>query len=203
MSRELGFDNFRVAYRLVIGHTLTMQLAVANDASTPLVFEDMNLHLLGMQAVPTPHENWKTMLMSGDVRRDHVEQFGRLLGSIHHKASERAQALAPAFEDRSFFQSLRLEPYYEYAAQQVPAAADFSGMAKEGLMISSVIHKAYIDVSEEGTEAAAATGAVISTLSYHPVPTVVFNADRPFIFVIRDNATGCILFMGKVVNPLN
>lgn len=40
MSRELGFDNFRVAYRLVIGHTLTMQLAVANDASTPLVFEE-------------------------------------------------------------------------------------------------------------------------------------------------------------------
>jgi aminoglycoside phosphotransferase (APT) family kinase protein len=94
-------------------------------AITPLVFEDMHLHLLAMQAVPAPHENWKTMLMAGDVRHDHVEQFGRLLGSIHRKAAERAQVLAPAFDDRSFFQSLRLEPYYQYAAQQVPAAGDF------------------------------------------------------------------------------
>jgi aminoglycoside phosphotransferase (APT) family kinase protein len=94
-------------------------------AITPLVFEDMAFHLLAMRAVPSPHENWKTMLMAGNVRPDHVEQFGRLLGSIHRNASERADELGEMFDDRSFFQSLRLEPYYQYAGRQVPEAGRF------------------------------------------------------------------------------
>ena len=92
---------------------------------TPLVFEDHEHHLLAMEAVPEPHENWKTMLLEGRVRDEHVEQFGRLLGEVHRKAHERREELAPIFEDRSFFESLRLEPYYGYTATQVPAAADF------------------------------------------------------------------------------
>lgn len=92
---------------------------------TPLVFEDHEHHLLAMEAVPEPHENWKTMLLEGRVRDEHVEQFGRLLGEVHRNAHERREELAPIFEDRSFFESLRLEPYYGYTATQVPAAADF------------------------------------------------------------------------------
>jgi aminoglycoside phosphotransferase (APT) family kinase protein len=92
---------------------------------TPLVFEDHEHHLLAMEAVPEPHENWKAMLLEGRVRGEHVEQFGRLLGEVHRNAHERREELAPIFEDRSFFESLRLEPYYGYTATQVPAAADF------------------------------------------------------------------------------
>ncbi len=92
---------------------------------TPLVFEDHEHHLLAMEAVPEPHENWKTMLLEGQVRDEHVEQFGSLLGEVHRNAHERREELAPIFEDRSFFESLRLEPYYGYTATQVPAAADF------------------------------------------------------------------------------
>src|SRR3712207_3234817 len=73
---------------------------------TPLVFEDHEHHLLAMEAVPEPHENWKTMLLEGGVRDEHVEQFGRLLGEVHRNAHERREELAPIFEDRSFFESL-------------------------------------------------------------------------------------------------
>ena len=94
-------------------------------ATVPLVFEDLDHHLLAMAAVPQPHENWKTMLLAGRLEADHVDQFARLLGAIHHNAADRRHEVAPVFADRSFFESLRLEPYYAYAAMQVRAAAPF------------------------------------------------------------------------------
>jgi 5-methylthioribose kinase len=93
--------------------------------TTPLVFEDHPDHLLGMRAVPQPHENWKTMLLRGDLVADHVTQFATLLGTIHRISNERRAEIAPVFADRGFFESLRLEPYYEYTATQVPEAAPF------------------------------------------------------------------------------
>jgi 5-methylthioribose kinase len=92
---------------------------------TPLVFEDRDHHLLAMKAVPEPHENWKTMLLGGRLENGHVEQFGRLLGMVHRGGYERRKETESAFRDRSFFESLRLEPYYDYTAGQVPEAADF------------------------------------------------------------------------------
>jgi serpin B len=79
--------------------------------------------------------------------------------------------------------------------------ADFSGMNgdREKLFISAVVHKAFVDVNEQGTEAAAATGVVIKTQSARIVPT--FRADHPFLFVIRDNRSHGILFLGRLVNP--
>lgn len=80
--------------------------------------------------------------------------------------------------------------------------ADFSGMDGRPyrLYITDVLHKAFVDVNEEGTEAAAATAVVVGTRSmYAPIP--VFRADHPFIFVIQENSTGSILFMGRVNDP--
>jgi len=79
--------------------------------------------------------------------------------------------------------------------------ADFSGMTgKRDLFISAVIHKAFVDVNEEGTEAAAATAVVMRMTSIGPqIP--VFRADHPFVFLIRDNHSGSILFIGRVMNP--
>lgn len=80
-------------------------------------------------------------------------------------------------------------------------AADFSGMdGTRSLAISTVIHKAYIDLNEEGTEAAAATAVVALRGVAPPPPT--FRADHPFLLMIRENATGSILFLGRVANPL-
>src|SRR5206468_9389956 len=94
-------------------------------AITPLIFEDPAHHLLAMGAVGRPHENWKAMLMAGRVEAGHVEQFGRLLGMIHREGTRRGVELASVFGDRSFFESLRVEPYYLYTAQQVPEARQF------------------------------------------------------------------------------
>lgn len=94
-------------------------------AIPPLVFEDRAEHLLAMLAVPQPHENWKTMLLAGRLDPRHIEHFARLLAAIHRNAWLRRERLARVFEDRSFFESLRLEPYYAYAAAQAPASADF------------------------------------------------------------------------------
>lgn len=83
-----------------------------------------------------------------------------------------------------------------------PVAADFSGMrgSKTDLYIDNIFHQAFVNVNEEGTEAAAATGVVVGVISAPP-PLPTFRADHPFIFVILDDETGTILFMGRVMNP--
>jgi serpin B len=82
-----------------------------------------------------------------------------------------------------------------------PAKADFSGMSEQDkLFLSAVVHKAFVDVNEEGTEAAAATGAVVA-LASAPAEPPVFRADHPFVFLIRDRSSGSILFLGRITNP--
>ena len=79
--------------------------------------------------------------------------------------------------------------------------ADFSGLdGADMLFISAVLHKAFVDVNEEGTEAAAAT-AVVMEFKGPPPPAPVFRADHPFIFLIRENSTGSLLFLGRVLDP--
>jgi serine protease inhibitor len=82
-------------------------------------------------------------------------------------------------------------------------AADFTGINPAGnLYISRVLHKTYIDVNEEGTEAAAVTAVEVGFTSVGPNPGPVrFIADRPFLFAIRENSTGSILFMGRLSYP--
>jgi serpin B len=83
-----------------------------------------------------------------------------------------------------------------------PGLADFSGITPiSDLYISGVIHQANIDVDEEGTEAAAATGVVLGVTSMPPEP-VPMTVDRPFLFALRDLETGAILFLGRVVEPM-
>lgn len=84
--------------------------------------------------------------------------------------------------------------------------ADFSGMSTEAagrLHLSEVFHKAFVEVYEQGTEAAAASAVVVTPTSapIAPETPIVFRADRPFLFFIRDVESGAILFMARVVNP--
>lgn len=86
---------------------------------TPLIFCDAAEHVLAMTAVPQPHLNWKSMLLEGDIDPDHFRQFGLLLRALESAPHD------PRFDDRSYFEVLRVEPYYSYAAQQVPEAVTF------------------------------------------------------------------------------
>jgi serpin B len=83
------------------------------------------------------------------------------------------------------------------------AQADFSGMnGRHNLSISEVIHKALVDVNEKGTEAAAATAVLMPrSLAVVRPKIVLFRADHPFLFLIRDRTTGSVLFLGRLVDP--
>jgi len=111
-----------------------------------------------------------------------------------------------------YFPKFRMETGYRLpdtlSGMGMPTAfregsADFSGMdGTTNLFISDVIHKAYIDVNEQGTEAAASTGVVmVESAMLHPENPPVFRADHPFIFLIQDRESGSILFMGRVADP--
>ncbi|MFA5141336.1 MAG: serpin family protein, partial [Elusimicrobiota bacterium] len=86
-----------------------------------------------------------------------------------------------------------------------PLAADFSGMSElkaDGLFIGFVLHRAFVEVDEEGTEAAAATAlAGQLRMASKPDELPVFRADHPFLFMIRDDRTGAIVFMGRFAKP--
>lgn len=113
-----------------------------------------------------------------------------------------------------FMPKFKMETRYDklhgtLAAMGMPTAfggdADFSGIgSKERLFIGTVVHKAFISVNEEGTEAAAITGypAPAAEAPRKKVPfTPTFRADRPFIYLIRDRESGAVLFLGRMLNP--
>lgn len=83
--------------------------------------------------------------------------------------------------------------------------ANFQGIdgRKRNLYIGAVVHKAFIEINEKGTEAAAATAVTMRALAAAPQPTPRFQADHPFIFFIKDMDTQILLFLGKVNNPGN
>jgi len=83
-------------------------------------------------------------------------------------------------------------------------SADFSGIngKSSDLFLAATVHSTFLDVNEDGIEAAAAS-FTISSDAYDDKPPTSFHADHPFFFLIRDNRSGCILFMGRVVNPLD
>jgi aminoglycoside phosphotransferase (APT) family kinase protein len=93
-------------------------------AIPPLLFEDQRHHLIGMAAVPEPHYNWKHALLAGEIEFDHVRQFAELLGVIHRQSTLDA-SVPEVFRDRSFFETLRVEPYYRYSAEQIPKSRSF------------------------------------------------------------------------------
>jgi serine protease inhibitor len=114
--------------------------------------------------------------------------------------TQRVRVWLPRFKAESKF--LLNQPLKDLGMNSAFRAADFTGMSPQGrgLSISHVLHKAYVDVNEEGTEAAAATAVVLKAPS-NALREVVFRADRPFVYVIRDNKTGAALFMGRFSGP--
>jgi serpin B len=166
-------------------------------------YEDRSL-----QAVEIPYEGNKTSMLvilpneingiDGLENQLDYSYYTKIASSIHPR---KVILAVPKFKT-----TVQFELAGALSAMGMPNAfsgsADFGGISKEGLMIGAVIHKAFIDVNEEGTEAAAATAVLMPmSVAVHPPKNPVFIANHPFIFVIRDNATGSILFMGKIMDP--
>lgn len=131
------------------------------------------------------------------------QNLQRWLASVKHE--DEVKVYLPRFKTTSQFQLSDTLAAMGMQSAFDRDAADFSGMTdSEDLFISAVIHKAFVDVNEEGTEAAAATGAVIAATAapVEPEEPPVFRADHPFVFLIRDNRNDSILFLGRIENPL-
>jgi serpin B len=109
----------------------------------------------------------------------------------------------PRFKFDSSFELARTLEQMGMVLAFDPDQADFNGMAAtDELYISRVVHKATVDVDEAGTEAAAATAVIAAAGAAPDQPEpVVFRADRPFLFLIREDSTGTILFLGRVMQP--
>ena len=118
-------------------------------------------------------------------------------------SSHKVDLSLPKFTFSSEFQLAKILEEMGMTDAFNPAKADFSGIesAKEILFISDVLHKAFVAVDEKGTEAAAATVITAAGAMPQPEEPKVFRADHPFLFLIRHNPTGSILFLGRVANP--
>ena len=117
--------------------------------------------------------------------------------------SHKVEVFLPKFKLTSEF-SLKVTLAALGMSDAFSGRADFSGMdGRKELFFSDVIHKAFVEVNEEGTEAAAATAIVMlgSAAPSNPRPIPVFRADHPFLFLIRDHRNGSILFLGRVTDP--
>lgn len=135
--------------------------------------------------------------IEGMLSSDHLDRW---TSALH---ATRAIVALPRLTMTAEFKLAGVLSALGMASAFVPLEADFSGMTGDReLYIGDVIHKAFVDVNEEGTEAAAATAVIMAT----PGPltenkTIVFRVDHPFLFLIRNAKTGSILFLGRVLNP--
>jgi serpin B len=126
---------------------------------------------------------------------------GSLNKTLSHLKRVNVDVFLPKFKVESEF---RLRQILEGLGMPLAFSrnADFSGMSgSPELAISEVVHKAFVDVNEQGTEAAAATAVVMMRMSVAVGPEATFRADHPFLFMIRDARSGSILFQGRVTNP--
>ena len=180
-----------------------------SGVTVPMMRETANLSYAkgeGYQAVELPYDGKELSMVILLPDAGKLESFEKQLDAnfvntiISSTANKWVHLTMPKFKFESAFDLSKT-----LAAMGMPiafsGAADFSGMTSvEDLKIGSVIHKAFVSVDEDGTEAAAATAVVV-------VPTgmledsVKVTVDHPFIFLIRDIQTGSILFVGRVVNP--
>jgi serpin B len=152
----------------------------------------------GLSMVVILPKDGKTL---AEVERNLARDAQQYLGGL---ASQRVDLHLPRFKFTADFELGKTLSGMGMKDAFNPNTADFSGMvSQERLCIGEVVHKAFVDVHEGGTEAAAATAVLMRAPSAAPRPEepVLFKADHPFLFVIRHRDTGAILFMGRVAQP--
>jgi serpin B len=189
--------------------TQPFHLTASRQADVPLMHHPDNVRYLEnpeFQAVELPYSGGGLSMVILLPRQ--VEGCGQLEAwltpallsdTLHQMRQQKVEIFLPRFKLESNFKLNNT-----LARMGMPdafAKADFSGMdGTRSLFISGVFHKAWGEVNEEGTEAAAAT-AVVMTKTALALPPPVFRADHPFIFFIRDTGSGSLLFLGRLADP--
>lgn len=164
----------------------------------------------GYSAIQLPYERWElgmVIMMPDEGRFEEFEDsldVEKVQDIIDGLSSWEVRLTMPKFTYESGFNLKDTLSAMGMPVAFEPYNADFSGMdGTRELYIFDVIHKAFIKVDEEGTEAAAATAVIMEMTSAEmdePEP-ILLSIDRPFIYLIRDIRTGSILFVGRVMNP--
>lgn len=160
----------------------------------------------GAQLLELPYKNSSlsmVLILPQNITLPELEQeltFDKLVTWMESMREQRVNTALPKFTVESEYKLKETPSEMGMPTAFEPIEADFTGINKDGgLFIDKVVHKAFIEVNEVGTEAAAATGVVVEL--YMMIPTKEFNADHPFIYLIIDNQTGSMLFLGRVVDP--
>ncbi len=161
----------------------------------------------GFQAVRLPYVDGSLSMIAVLPAEGAFEEFeasldgdriDEITGSL---GDAQVELIFPRFEFRTEAQLADALAELGMPAAFEPNEADFSGISTaDDLYLQDVVHEAFISVDEEGTEAAAATGAVVGVVSAPPV-SVEVAFDRPFFFLIQDEETGAVLFIGRVLDP--
>ncbi|MBN2747111.1 MAG: serpin family protein [Bacteroidales bacterium] len=187
-----------------------------DNTETPIPFMHNRLELRYFerneyQLVMLPYQGQKhSMVVVLPSKKSGIEKAAAMMSTnlFSDLAKSRQQDVIIELPKFKILQSVNLnEPLKELGMKQAfSEAANFSNMTKidDDLHISAVLHKAFIEVDEKGTEAAAATAVIMTvecTIVSNPKLPVSFIANRPFLFYIIDNQTNAILFMGKMMNP--
>ena len=189
-------------------HNQTFNLLDGSTVTVPMMSRDGGYSYIkgtGYQAIELPYDGNEVAMdiimpdagqFTAFESAMTADQINGIIGSLQNSF------IALTMPKFSFDSSFSLK--FALSALGMPIAfdpnqADFSGITgNTDLHISDVVHKAFVAVDEEGTEAAAATGVIIGIAA---APQTTLTIDRPFVFLIRDIKTGTIIFVGRVLNP--
>ena len=144
-----------------------------------------------------PKETHGLAKLEGKMTYDKLNES---LSSLMYASLDEVEVFLPKFKLTQQFDLNDVLSKMGAKEMFIPGKADLSGISSQSLFVSKVVHKAFVEVNEEGTEAAAAT-AVGVALMCMPLPAPIFKADHPFLFLIRHNESGAILFLGRLVKP--
>ena len=187
-----------------LGHGKTATVPMMHQADTFKAFQ--NDQLQGLSLPYKGHELDMVILLprkkDGLAAMEKTLTAEKLTAWLGKLTGQRVRVTMPRWKLSSSFALRAPLSAMGMADAFAPGKADFSGMTEaEKLFISAVLHKAFIAVDEEGTEAAAATAVVMEATAMPPAATMEFTADHPFLYLIRHRPTGTILFMGRLANP--
>ncbi len=207
-------------FRKEMTQVAPFHISVGRQADVPLMYRQSDFRYWagdGLKVLELPYGNGDLAMlvllpdeMEGLSLPDEMERLSALEAKLTPDNLSRWQSGLRKQEVRVHLPRFKLDSQFQLAEVLkemgmtrvfTRGQADLSGMSsEEELFVSAVIHKAFVDVNEEGTEAAAATGVAVKAVRAILNPAV-FRADHPFVFLIRDNRTGSILFLGRLVNP--
>lgn len=191
-------------------HNRKFFVGKSNSVYVPMMHQTNNYKYYEnsqVQVVEMPYNGGASMVVMLPHQIDGLAKFESDLGSLANLLE--VLDSQPLEKLKLMLPKLKMETDYDLVPvcmalgmnDACSSAADFSGMSKKPFSIAQIKHKAFLEIDEKGTEAAAAT-AVEMKMTSMPIQNMKeFRADHPFMFLIKDNDTDTILFIGRVVNP--